>query len=162
MSSEQKRQRDVNMPSSLTVPEVAEFFRVSPNTVLWWKKTGRLPFDPHAGARDSPPSEAISNRSSSWKWRGERSRAASVSPQMSATKLPYACGLSHILLIQEIPGRSGVGNGWVLWLWGQPARSFTSQKEKTGLSVARAPPGRYEVEPTMYHLLKRGHKRQRI
>jgi excisionase family DNA binding protein len=34
---------ELNMPSLLTVPEVAEFFRVSPNTVLWWKKTGRLP-----------------------------------------------------------------------------------------------------------------------
>ena len=30
------------MPSLLTVPEVASIFRVSPNTVLWWRKTGRL------------------------------------------------------------------------------------------------------------------------
>ncbi len=39
---EEQTTTELNMPSLLTVPEVASIFRVSPNTVLWWRKTGRL------------------------------------------------------------------------------------------------------------------------
>ena len=43
MSNEQSPRKDLNVPSILTVPEVADIFRVSRKAVFGWLRTGRLP-----------------------------------------------------------------------------------------------------------------------
>ena len=43
MPDEQTPRMEPNMPSILTVPEVAGLFRVSPKTVFGWQRAGRIP-----------------------------------------------------------------------------------------------------------------------
>jgi excisionase family DNA binding protein len=42
VSNEQSPRKDLNVPSILTVPEVADIFRVSRKTVFGWLSTGKL------------------------------------------------------------------------------------------------------------------------
>jgi excisionase family DNA binding protein len=43
LSNEQSPRKDLNVPSILTVPEVADIFRVSRKTVFGWLSDGKLP-----------------------------------------------------------------------------------------------------------------------
>jgi excisionase family DNA binding protein len=43
VSNEPSPRKDLNLPSILTVPEVADIFRVSRKTVFGWLSTGKLP-----------------------------------------------------------------------------------------------------------------------
>jgi excisionase family DNA binding protein len=43
VSNQQSPRKDLNVPSILTVPEVADIFRVSRKTVFGWLSTGKLP-----------------------------------------------------------------------------------------------------------------------
>ena len=43
VSNEQCLRKDLNVPSILTVPEVADIFRVSRKTVFGWQRSGKLP-----------------------------------------------------------------------------------------------------------------------